>query len=285
MYGREYVHQPHEISIETFAFCNARCTFCPYPTLARKNTRMSDELLAVLIEQMRAWEHPFFLSPFKVNEPFLDTRLESLCRTIVSELPKATIRLFTNGTVLTPDNIDWVASLPRGRVAHLWISLNESDPATYRKTMGLHFESVVKRLDQLHDVVAGGGFPHPVVISRVTDREQVQQPSPLDARFTHICKNRWPKFRIQIIKRDAWIDFTDATEKRVPVSPCARWWELNITADGKAALCCMDGEGDYAIGDVTREPLNQIYNQPHLVTRRSLMLARQGIKPCEQCTY
>ena len=37
---------PAIVHLETQANCNASCNFCPYPSLERKGTRMSDELIA-----------------------------------------------------------------------------------------------------------------------------------------------------------------------------------------------------------------------------------------------
>jgi hypothetical protein len=204
---------------------------------------------------------------------------------VVRLLPRATLRLFTNGSPLTYDAIHWIGLIPPGRLAHLWVSLNESDPEKYHEVMGLDFDKTANRLDVLHSAMADD-FPHPVVVSRVTDRMQINVQSSGDAAFLGMCEMRWPRFRRQIIKRDAWIDFTQATDTGgVPVAPCARWWELNITAEGKCALCCMDGEGKYAVGDVATTRLLDIYNQPGLLTRRQLQLSRHGMEPCGRCTY
>ena len=59
-----YMDQPGEVSIETLSLCNARCTFCPYPTLERKGERMSDEMLTRIIDEMNSFEVPFVFSPF-----------------------------------------------------------------------------------------------------------------------------------------------------------------------------------------------------------------------------
>lgn len=286
MFDPVYLSQPREISVETLALCNARCTFCPYPALARKGTRLETEVVGNLIRQMSLWRAPFFISPFKVNEPLLDSRLADFCHDVVERIPAATLRLFTNGSPLTPDNITWIGNIPVGRLEHLWISLNESNPQKYREVMALDFNTTARRLDILHHRVERNEFPHPVVVSRVTDREHIAYASPGDADFEELCSIRWPRFRRQIIKRDAWIDFTNATDVGgVPRTACARWWELNITAEGKAALCCMDGTGEYAIGDIATQSLLEIYNQPYLLDRRALMMSREGIEPCQRCTY
>ena len=99
-YGRmreNYLDQPHEISLETFAFCNAACTFCPYPTIDRKGTKMPLELIDRLIDEMSDFKAPFFFSPFKLNDPLLDKRLVSICRKVEAKTI-ATLRMFTNGS-------------------------------------------------------------------------------------------------------------------------------------------------------------------------------------------
>src|SRR6266568_9089325 len=37
-----YLDYPQEVHIETFAYCNAKCTFCPYPTMERQGDKMPD---------------------------------------------------------------------------------------------------------------------------------------------------------------------------------------------------------------------------------------------------
>lgn len=266
---RHYMAQPNEVSIETLALCNARCTFCPYPTLERQGQRMPDELLARLVEEMAGFEHPFFFSPFKVNEPLLDKRMIPLCRSFNEKVPKGFLRIFSNGSALTDRNIAEVASL--SRVIHLWVSLNEHDPTKYAETMGLDFAQTTRRLDALH----AADFPHPVVVSRVG----------VDVEFVRYVMERWPKFQYACIKRDAWIDYTTASESTVPDTPCARWWELNIAATGKAALCCMDGRAEYGFGDVNTHTLLEIYNHPTLRAWRDGMSRLDAGSPCKGCTY
>lgn len=268
---RHYYHsQPNEVSIETLALCNARCTFCPYPTLERQGTRLPDALIDRLIDEMAAFEHPFHFSPFKVNEPFLDKRLLPICRKFSERVPHGTLRLFSNGSALTEKNIEGVAQLER--VTHLWVSLNSHRPKEYEALMGLDFAHTAKCLDRLH----ARDFPHPVVVSRVG----------MDRDFMEYVAWRWPKFQPAIIKRDAWIDFTNADDLTVPASPCVRWWELNISATGKAALCCMDGEARFGFGDVTKQTLLEIYNHPTLKAWRDGMMDRRDAgSPCSGCTY
>ncbi len=274
-----YLDWPYEISLETFAKCNAACTFCPYTTLDRIGEKMPDELIDAIIEELKDHPHPFLISPFKVNEPFLDKRLVPICRKINAELPNAILRLFSNGSALTEKHIDEVATL--SRVTHLWISLNEYEADKYKATMGLDFDRTVANLDLLHSKKAAGAFPFNVMISRV---RQALIPNEADRAFSRFVQERWPLFGVHLIKRDSWLGFTEPNDPEVPDEPCGRWFELSVMATGKVSLCCMDGEGEFSIGDI-RDGVFNTYNSAHWRERRLKMVSRKTIHPCSSCNY
>lgn len=274
-----YLHQPLEVSVETFALCNAACTFCPYPTLERKGTKMSDHLLDRIISELCGFEAPFFFAPFKVNEPFLDPRVIGLCQRLNELQPLARLRLFTNGSTLTPSRIIEIGAL--SNVEHLWVSLNSHVPADYRALMGLHFDQTAQKLDTLHTLIETGNFHHPVILSKVSATPHNEW------TFEDYCKTRWPLFLTHIIKRDGWLGFVPPADPRIPDAPCGRWFELSILATGLVSLCCMDGKGEFPIGDLRSEhaTLLSIYNAPHYKERREHMLSRRAVHPCSTCTY
>lgn len=281
-FNQLYGSQPHEVSIETQALCNARCTFCPYPTLERKGTKMSDEMLGKLMDEFAGFKLPFYFSPFKVNEPFLDKRLIPLCEEFNRRVPDGVLRLFSNGSALTDKHIEGVARLKR--VRHLWISLNEINADAYEATMGLNFEITAKRLDSLHRAAVGWKFMHEVVVSRVGGSTEERQD------FVLYVHDRWPKFKASIIKRDAWIDFTSPDDPEVPDTPCTRWWELNITADGIVRHCCMDDGADdrWIVGDLKTQTMLEVYNSPRWRDRREALVSRKQLddtSPCARCSY
>lgn len=282
---QHYLDQPHEVSFETLAVCNAACVFCPYPSLERQGAELPTAAIHSMIEQMSSWTKPFFVSPFKVNEPFLDRRLAQLCADVETHCPEATLRLFTNGHPLTTRQLEWIARL--GRLDCLWISLNSTDPQEYGERMKVSYSGVRHKLDQLHEWIEKQQFPHRVVVSRVMTGSGLYEPTAdrRDAQFMKSVRLLWPRFEPFLIKRDAWLGYVEPSDPRVPRSPCARWWELNITATGKAVLCCMDGEEKHVLGDVNTQSLLDIYNQPVLRERRAHALNRQGIDPCQGCSY
>lgn len=276
----QYLDWPHEISIETFSKCNAACVFCPYPTLERIGTKLPDEVLDRIIEELKDHPHPFIISPFKVNEPLLDKRLIPFCRKVNAELPNAILRLFTNGSALTSRHIEDIAGLRN--VGHLWISLNDHRPDEYERVMSLPFARTAANLDMLHLAVTDGEFRHPVVVSKVAVGGLAD---PLNAEFRAYVNERWPMFSPFVVKADAWLGDVDFGSDQIPDAPCGRWFEMSITATGKVALCCMDGEGKFPLGDITTQTLFEVYNNPRWRENRVKMWSRANYHPCSTCSY
>ena len=113
-----YLDFPAHVHLETNALCNAACNFCPYPTLERRGTKMPDALITKIIEDLRDIPQtlPFQLSPFKVNEPFLDTRLFSILAQINERLPNASLTLTTNASALTEKQLTQLGGRAQPRV-------------------------------------------------------------------------------------------------------------------------------------------------------------------------
>lgn len=274
-----YMEFPREIHIETWAYCNASCNFCPYPTMERKGDKMSDYLLEKIIGELESFPKslPLLIAPFKVNDPLLDKRIYDLCHEINKRIPQASIRLFTNGTPLTAASIASIGEIRN--LEHLWISLNETNESKYELTMGLPFYKTIEKLQLLHSIKSSG-YPHEIVISRVADGSNE------DVEFHNFLSKEFPLFKPHLIGRSDWTGQVASVQKNVPNTACNRWFEISIMASGKVALCCMDGEGKYVIGDVNSSSIYEIYNNPDFKKMRQFSSSRKGASaPCDTCTY
>ena len=265
-----YLDQPNEVSLETLARCNAACSFCPYPTLERIGTKMPDELIDRLIDEMATWERPFNFVPFKVSEPLLDKRLFDILCNVNERVPKARIRIFTNGAALTMKKAEELNTIDN---LELWVSVHESDPQAYKDVLGIDQKHVVTNLDALH----GTDFRHPVHVLRVGTKGA--------QKFRDWVTGRWPEFTPIVVWHSSWLGFTDPDVTEVPDTPCSRWFELSVMATGVVSLCCMDGSGTYPIGDLNKQTMMEVYNDPSWRDRRERMISRKEVFPCSTCTY
>lgn len=277
-----YLDYPFLVQWETLALCSAACSFCPYPVLERQGTRMDDPLMDKIISDLKDIPRhiPFQLAPFKVNEPFLDTRLIPLLRRLNRDLPQASLVLFSNASPLTEEKLLALAEIEK--IDSLCISLHEYRPEVYTELMGLPWERTWKRLQTLHRLKAEGRLNFKILLSRVGDSSQH------DAAFVYWGKRNFPLFQTLCSPRGEWLNQVEGLEPLLPKVPdlgCVRWFELSITATGEVAFCCMDGQAAWPLGNLRQEHALEIYNKPHFRRLRAQQLSRLTCDPCRQCTY
>ena len=211
-----YLDYPSHVHMETLAKCNAACDFCPYPTLERQGEKMSDALVGKIIQDLTDVPRhiQFQLSPFKVNEPFLDVRLFDIIGDINAKLPQARVTLTSNASPINEKNLAQLAAA--SNIEYLWISFNDHREKEYEKTMQLPFKRTVERLDLIHEKKAAGTLNFNIVLSRVGDN------SDADQAFVAWCRQRYPLFGATCIPRGSWIGQVKDIDQNVPKVGCGR---------------------------------------------------------------
>lgn len=272
---------PAHVHLETLALCNAACGFCAYPGLARKGAKMDDGLIAKIIGDLGdiPKSHRFQLSPFKVNEPFLDARLFDLIEIIQARLPNASLTLTTNASPISEKTLARLSALPV--IDCLWISFNEHRAPEYEAAMKLPYRRTIARLDMIHRAKADGRLKTRIVLSRVGDGSSV------DADFTDWVRLNYPLFGVFLSPRGDWLGQSAAGVAGIntPDVGCIRWFDLSIMATGEVAHCCMDGKGEFKIGDARRSHVLEIYNQPEYRQLREHLTSRLDTDPCRRCSF
>lgn len=85
-----------------------------------------------------------------------------------------------------------------------------------------------------------------------------------------------------------WTDSgMDHAETSAIRKPCSRVWQtFTVLSNGKAALCCLDYEGQVILGDVNKKPIFEIWkNESYRKIRLLHKTARQDqIIICNNCT-
>jgi len=271
---------PVHVHLETLALCNAACNFCPSPTLDRKGTKMEYSLIEKVIEDLTEipGHLPLQISPFKVNEPFLDTRLIDILKLINRKLPNALITLTTNAAPITQKKLLEVVAIKN--IQYLWISVNHHIPSEYTKIMQIPWEKTHEKLNMIHQAKKEGLIPFTVVLSRVSDRTSA------DKEFCAWVTEKFPLFKFSLFHRGGWIGQVDTDiPDVVPDIPCIRWFDISITATGTVAHCCMDGKAEWPIGNVRENSVLEIYNQEAYKNLRQNMDSRLDTSPCKTCTF
>jgi len=274
-----YLDFPAHVHLETNALCNAACNFCPYPTLERRGAKMPDALITKIIEDLRdiPQDLSFQLSPFKVNEPFLDTRLFSILAQINQRLPNASLTLTTNASAITEKQLARLGGVRN--LVYLWISMNDHREAEYEATMKLPYRRTIERMRMIHAARATNRLRLRIVLSRVGDGTSG------DIDFVRWVQREFPLFEASVFQRGNWLSQVHTPTSPAPRVGCVRWFDLSITATGIVAHCCMDGAAKYPIGDVSRQHVLEVYNAPAYRRLREHTARRQDTEPCNRCSF
>jgi hypothetical protein len=106
-------HIFNTLEIETYNQCNGVCEFCPCNKNVdkRKPTFMSEKLFMKILKDLKAMKYTGEVNLFSNNEPLLDKRIFGFLRTTKAYLPTNKLVLFTNGSLLTMDNVNLVADV------------------------------------------------------------------------------------------------------------------------------------------------------------------------------
>jgi radical SAM protein with 4Fe4S-binding SPASM domain len=94
------------IVLETSAFCNRRCSYCPVSFQPRQQHFMDEELFVKILEEMRQIDYRgmFVLSLF--NEPLADRDILKRIRTVKEYCPNSYVRMNSNGDYLTKEFLE-----------------------------------------------------------------------------------------------------------------------------------------------------------------------------------
>ena len=61
---------------------------------------------------------------------------------------------------------------------------------------------------------------------------------------------------------------------------------IGILADGTVVPCCLDADGNAALGNVFETPLSEILTSEPFVSARESMFNRKVVLPlCQHCSY
>jgi len=274
-----YLDYPRHVHLETYAHCNAICDFCPYTEIARKGTRMDGGLIEKVISDLEdiPKDVDFQLSPFKLNEPFLDVRLFDVIEKINDRLSNASITITSNSSPITEKNLERLCQVKR--LEYLWISANDHRKKNYETVMGIPYDRTIKRLDMIHQWKEDGKFIPPVVLSRVGDG------SDADQGFIKWVQEKYPLFNFNVTRRGDWLGQVDTNAFPVPDVGCMRWFDIVITATGEVSHCVMDGKSEYPLGNVRDHHVLDVYNAPSYREKREKRASRLGATPCGKCGF
>lgn len=239
---------PTIVSIETINKCNGTCSFCGCnKNDDKRNFKiMDDSLLEKIINDLKEHDFDGLLMLVMNGEPFMDKKIIERLEFAKNNLPNATMKLITNGSIISKEQFSYINE------KHL---LDELVINNYNTTMDLN-----SNIKNLYDEFKDKDLSFDVHI---------------DIRYSgEVLSNRAnssPNKKGQKdIKDVCTLPFTD----------------FNVNPYGIATICCCDATEQTNLGDVNKQSISEIFNGEKYKKIRELMKNnRSNYRFCKYCDF
>lgn len=281
---QRYSNFPRTVSLETSAFCNARCVMCTYPAMKRTKGCMSWSLFADAVDECaRCGLETLYLSGF--GEPLTDKELAA--KVAYAHSKGLWTSIVTNASLLDERR---TKELIKAGLDEVNISIDGFTPEVYNKIrIGLDFDVVAENIRRLSRLKLGG--------KPALNLEMVLIGSNWDQ--VAIARRDWGAIVDSIVVRQPqdWIGGIELEQevytphrgrRRRFWPPCIYpFTQLSVYWDGTVPICCLDYEAEGWVGRFGKESLAQIWQDQAINHYRKRHLAQDGRlpSPCNRCSY
>jgi pyruvate-formate lyase-activating enzyme len=251
-------------NLEVTNRCNLACTFCPTADgrMARAKGFMSPDLFRRALDGAGRLE---FALLFQWGEPLLHPRFFDLAKEARARGVRTLVT--TNGTLLDERRI---AGLLEAGVDRVTVSV-DGDAQTHEAVRGIPLAKTLDAVRRLRAARDAAGSPTAVDVSMVVAPETEAAADAFARAF------RGEADRVQRIP---------LLTRGVRRARCREPWRggLVVLQDGRTTVCCVDHDGELAVGDANVEGLAAIWNGPRIRELRARH-ARGDLPPlCAGCT-
>ncbi len=265
--------------LEITDICNLSCAFCP-GTRREKRMITRDEFL-VLAGKLRP--HVEYLYFHLMGEPLLHPQLGELLR-IAGDLGFK-VMITTNGTLLE-DRGDILCHSPA--LLKVNISL-QSFEANMGCDLAAYLDCCIAFAEKANAVGKRCEF-------RLWNRNGLESLNPeIEARLAEAFPKPWKKSREGWkLRENLWLEPGDHFDwpdlnKDDRGEHCFCYGlrdQIGVLCDGTVVPCCLDHEGDIALGNLFDRELDEILASPRAWAIREGFSQRRAIEPlCRSCGY
>ena len=277
---------PRTLQIQTVTGCQADCIFCPFGETYdfQPKGRMDPKLFERIIAEAK--EHGVHrISPYLMNEPFIDKDLFKKIAYIHGQIPDSKVVVTTNGGLLTKARVDEMLDL--GEALHaLYVSFQGVEKEGYEKSMrgAMHFEHTMENINYLIEQqrVRGTDWPKVWITMVSTDI--------IDAKkAVEYWKKRGVRSKYTALENRGG-NIADAESfSHGPMeyfSSCTRLFKQGyINFNGDMVLCCTDYSRKQVLGNIAGSSIYEVWNGEKAVDIRRRLLCGQihTIDLCRDC--
>jgi len=268
MSSRSVPKFPRTVQIQTQTGCNAACVFCPYPDSYNEvpKGKMSDELFAKIVHEIAGYRLTKRISPYLMNEPFLDRAILEKSRYIKKHIPRSKLTVTTNAGPLKREIVD---DLVRDNpFRSIYISFQGIEKEAYERTMQGNLimektrENVEYLIEQRHKFTPNLKIVVTMVKTSMIDAESAVkywQSRGVESQYTAL-ENRGGNVKE--------FDGLNGGQKRI-FKDCTRLFkQAYILWNGDMVLCCTDYFKTIVLGNCKESSIYDVWNSPRAINIR-----------------
>lgn len=278
--GKEHapVSRDLVVKIETTNACNGECGYCPRFSMQRPIGVMDKALYRRIVDECaKMGVKSFHLQNY--GEPLLDPHLIQRI-SYAKEKGIDNVTIFSNGLLL---NEELSCELIRAGLDDFCVSIDppgdwEEDRNVRKKLPPDRIAENIRNFSLLKRE-RNTAKPRIIITATTSDRD-----NPRIQEF----KEKWLSYADKVIISPVhnWGRKETLDGKKEP-KPCLRlWYTLTVLWDGRVALCCVDYDGKYIMGDLKDTNIKEIWNSGSYrsARRQSLQNRYEGDILCRNCT-
>ncbi|MEW5765614.1 MAG: radical SAM/SPASM domain-containing protein [Acidobacteriota bacterium] len=264
---------PRTIQIQTVTGCNGACVFCPYPLTVESQPKgsMSQEMFERVIEEAAA-HGVRRISPYLMNEPFLDPTLLDKLAFIRERAPGAKVVLTTNGSRLTPDVADRLLAMDA--LHSLYISFQGVEKAAYESTMrgSLVFERTLENvLGLVEKWKRKGGRSRFSIVVTMVQTNRIDAEKAVAFWRSKGVESKWTPLENRGRLIATAQELAPPGRPLRPYAHCTRLFkQAYLLFNGDLVLCCTDYTRKMVLGNIQNSTLRDVWNSPKAWTIRRL---------------
>ncbi len=303
---------PFVLMIEPTNLCNLRCPLCPSGDgrLTRARGMMDSATFDRILKQTQGAVK--FLQLWNQGEPLLHPDLPWMIRR--AKQHGMFVSMSTNGHPLADPSV--AGNIVRSGLDHLIVSVDGATQETYaRYRRGGDLQTVLRGIEhcvEARTIASGGGeairnpkseIRNPkrpwIELQCIVMRHNEHEIPAMKALVRNLGVDRLSLKTVQIDTPDQADTFLPSDRKQSRYAAargaltterkrdvCRRlWFSTVINWDGTVVPCCFDKDGDFVMGNVLQESLEQIWRgRRYQAFRDAVLRNRAGIAMCRNCT-
>lgn len=280
---------PETINIELTNACNLRCTMCPRTTKMSRPIGMMDFNLFKKIVDEAVENKTKQIVLHVLGESMLYPHFFDAIHYIKKKDKNITVTLSTNCTLLNPEKNK---KLLESELNVLLLSLDGATKQTYEKLrVNSDFDVVIPNVKDLLLQKKEKEFNSPLISIQIIYMQETKEEinsffkiwKPFLSSNVFISVKEFNDFsgQIKVVNDNEIIN-------NFNFMPCPLFWSRAVIFwDGTVTVCCLDTNGELAIGRIDGQSLKQIWNGENLIKMRDGILAKtySGVEFCKPCKF